>query len=134
MEDYIFIIIAIILSVIGAISQGKKKRAAELEMQKAETDEPEHPSVFDALFEDDFFNDSVLVSKPVEMPAPPPPVVFQAPVESKTKTRPTIAKPEKKKPAVKSAQMKKHPIRNKIAAEFSLKKAVIYSEILNRKY
>ncbi|WP_423130579.1 hypothetical protein [Gaoshiqia sp. Z1-71] len=133
MEDYIFIIIAIILSVIGAISQGKKKRAAELEMQKAETDEPERPSVFDALFEDDFFNDSVLPVKPVETPAPPPPVFFQPPAQPKIKTKPAV-KPEMKKPGVKSAPMKRHPVRNKIAAEFSLKKAVIYSEILNRKY
>ncbi|MCW0482568.1 hypothetical protein [Gaoshiqia sediminis] len=137
MEDYIFILLAIVLSIIGAYNQSKKKKAAEQMMDEEDTIAP-RPSVFEQLFDDDFFTDEKPIVKPVvkpfSKPEPPKPMGYQPLIREEIRKKPV--KPVKKTPAqviettLAGSQAKNNPIRK----DFSLKKAVIYSEILQRKY
>jgi hypothetical protein len=142
MEDYIFIIIAIVLSIVGALNQNKKKKA----MQEQQDGDEQHqePSFFEQIFDDPVFQEEeIQVEK----------------VPAKTET-PEVKKREKRVPhkPLQSSLMKKTEIsgsiddnigaaigedeyeetqettRESIMNGFSLKKAVIYSEIINRKY
>ena len=133
MEDYIFILLAIVLSIIGAYNQSKKKKAAE-QMRDEEDTIPPRPSVFEQLFEDDFFNEEKpivkQVVKPFTKPEPPKPMGYQPLIREAIRNKPE--KPIKKAPiqVVETNLNGNKPIRK----DFSLKKAVIYSEILQRKY
>ena len=132
MEDYIFIILAIAFSIVGAINKNKKKRAAQ---QLSENENPPHrPSVFEQLFDDDFFNEEEPVVRPVPQPKS----------EHRIKYQPLVREEPAKAAVINTANTpimeigillqsstpKSHPLRK----DFSLKKAVIYSEILTRKY
>ena len=71
MEDYIFIIIAIVLSVIGAVNRKKKQQIAR--MKEEEAPRVHRPaSSFDKLFNDPFFDDEFEEPIPAPVPAPAP--------------------------------------------------------------
>ncbi|MGQ7869703.1 hypothetical protein [Sunxiuqinia sp. sy24] len=144
MEDYIFILIAIVLSIFGAINKNQKKKMAQME---EEEEAPSHqPSFFDQVFDDPVFR---------EDPMPEPKSV----VVEKTKTfvKKTMQQERVERTPLRSSVLKKTEIgdaihKNKIASgpnteeveteagndsllsNFSLRKAVIYAEILERKY
>ena len=134
MEDYIFIIIAIVLSVIGALNSKKKKR-----MQLMGNDEkpPERqPSIFDQFFDDPLF------TEPSTATVPPQTTTF-APTKMEVKPMPrTFANREvtahttkrKIKTSFTEDEIKDETTRESILSDFSIKKAIIYSEILKRKY
>lgn len=143
MEDYIFLIIAIVLSIFGAINKNKKKKAAD-----DLPDEPEeHPRNFiiDQLLGEDFLADEE------PKPAPKPkvvrkPVIVQPQVRTPHKYQPSFVSglPDRPKRTLKSsvapvAVEEPEPeteLTDQTAylEDFSLRKAFIYSEILQRKY
>lgn len=144
MEDYIFILIAIVLSIFGAMN--KKKKMAR--MQEEEETYDHQPSFFEHVFDDPVFRD-----EPKPKPKPQPVVVEQP----KTVTPPKMKVEKIERPTLRPTTLKKSEIgdaihRSKITSspitgesepevekdsmlnDFSLRKAVIYAEILNRKY
>ncbi len=133
MEDYIYIIIAIVLSIFGAINN-KKKKAQQQALEEEQETPPKSRSVLEELLDDPFFQ-----SEEAEQPVPqviepitPPPKekpVFEKRISFKTPLRET----EKREPMMQPME-RSTKIRNSIRSDFSLKKAVIYNEILNRKY
>lgn len=151
MEDYIFILIAIVLSIFGAINQNKKKK---MEQMMEEEQEPEHePSFFDQIFDDPMFREEPQPKTVQE------PVVMERPqiIREPRKAERRIPEPKLQRQPLRSSLMKKTEIgdaihKNKIASslteteadvqtsgesilsDFSLRKAVIYAEILERKY
>lgn len=133
MEDYIFLIIAIILSVLGAVNNKKKKARAQQNMDDQEPKRETRPSVFEQLFEDSFFDEEIK-EKPVTKQNVTP--------QSPKKVQTTGYRANYSAPRTKTEMKKKQSdfkkssktIRKSIRSDFSLKKAVIYSEILNRKY
>lgn len=152
MEDYIFILIAIALSVFGAMNKQKKKRE-EAMRGMAEHERPSR-SVFEDIFEGDSFMMDNLVPPPVVKPAPAPPTKkekmkapaqMQAPakMEHKPLTRESLrhsySRPERKMKVLEVEKLSledeaKLSPKNLILKDFSLRKAVLYSEIINRKY
>ena len=164
MEDYIFIIIAIVLSILGAVNQSKKKK-----MQQMEDDEggERQPSVFDQFFDDPVFDEPKPQAASQEPQAPKmehqemkPPEELKAPKIE----RPAISRMERPKmertpltrmerPSLRPRKQEE-PLKKKMTTilkeeadgetigksyesildGFSLKKAVIYAEIINRKY
>jgi hypothetical protein len=147
MEDYIFLIIAILLSIFGAINKNKKKKAAEM---PAETTE-EHSGnyLLDELFGDDFMEEK---PTPEVKPAPakqatPEPKIWKEPQivrhayshQPFKSTLPARAKRQSisttKKPAEEPIIEPDQPtLAGNFTEGFSLRKAVIYSTILERKY
>ena len=142
MDDYIFIIIAIVLSAIGAINKNKKKRMAQ---QNPEQRKPtRQPSFFDQLFDDPAFKDEpepVLIRQTQEQIEKP---TFQKPIKKevlKPTRHSTLMKTEvasrnikRMAPSVDENQQETEDTRESIRNDFSLRKAIIYSEILERKY
>ena len=130
MEDYIFIIVAIVLSVIGAINNKKKKQAAAQGVGQAS---PQKPTVLEQLFHDSFFDDEEIQEQPAKVEQPKPDNIKRE--IFKNKRPPVTVKTQKE---TSSNFMKKSSsgknTRKSIRTNFSLKDAVIYSEILNRKY
>ena len=129
MEDYIFILIAILLSIFGAVTRKKKQVPVEDE----EAPIRRTPSVFDQLFEDPLFRDEQAPVKPPE-PVKPLRETYQ-PLSKKTTSRPGASVATRKSRVVVPASdhppgQGSHPLMK----DFSLKKAVVYSEILQRKY
>ncbi len=129
MEDYIFILIAILLSVFGAINRKKKREGGS----PAEEPTPagRRPSAFDELFGDPLFREEEIPPKPVVKPA----VISKRvvpPVRKKTPAAPPGTVPIKKVAVMQEQQQKRkvHPLME----NFSMRKAVIYSEILQRKF
>ncbi|MDD4190750.1 MAG: hypothetical protein PHI28_05450 [Mangrovibacterium sp.] len=129
MEDYIFILIAILLSVFGAVARKKKQVPVEDE----EASIRRTPSVFDQLFEDPLFRDG---QAPVKPPAPARPLREMYQPLSRKGTSPAgvtarVRRPQDVTPASDHPPGRRiHPLMK----DFSLKKAVVYSEILQRKY
>lgn len=154
MEDYIFIIIALVLSVIGAMNSSKKRR--EQAMNQMDDEQPRSPrSVFEELFEDDLF----MTGKQEANTVPPPVETILTPKKKTAEARPQMQAPPKMahrrmehkslaqtdsrvKSTSKAPELEKLSRedeakltpRNLFLEDFSLRKAVIYSEILNRKY
>ena len=153
MEDYIFIIIAILLSVFAAVNKKKKEQARALERDE----EREYKPFFGDIFDDDFFSPPQPVAntvpppvvkpapkpKPKEKKQPPPQMDAPAKMQRQPLQRETLRhsfkKPERKMEKLEIVELaddeskagkKRHP-----ALEgFSMKKAVIYSEIMQRKF
>lgn len=147
MEDYIFLIIAVLLSIFGAINKNKKKKAAEM---PAETTE-EHSGnyLLDELFGDDFMEEK---QTPEVKPAPAkqstpepkiwkePQIVRQAyshqpfksslPARAKRQSISTMKKPDEE-PVVETDQP---ALSGNFTDRFSLRNAIVYSTILERKY
>ena len=145
MEDYIFLIIAIVLSIFGAINQNKKKKIENNAFLEAE--EKPRNGFMDQLLGADFLNE------PEVEKAPP---VRIKPVKADEANKSTIVIPREKfyhqvfkstLPDRPKHEMLKTTWKQKEEEEgvegeestnyledFSLRKAVIYSEIMNRKY
>jgi hypothetical protein len=132
MEDYIFIIIAILLSVFGAISRKKKQGQAAVEDE--DTPAGQRLSVFDELFEDPLFAEEKPKVKPQVIEQSTPRETYQPLVK---KTVPVSVQPGPVKKSQVAVRMPDHPQKRRmhpLMKDFSLKKAVVYSEILQRKY
>ncbi|MGV8091667.1 MAG: hypothetical protein AB2L24_07380 [Mangrovibacterium sp.] len=132
MEDYIFIIIAILLSVFGAISRKKKQGQAAVEDE--DTTAGQRLSVFDELFEDPLFAEEKPQVKPQVVEQSMPRETYQ-PLVRKIVPISVQRGPVRKLQV--AAGMPDHPPKPRmhpLMKDFSLKKAVVYSEILQRKY
>lgn len=151
MEDYIFIIIAIVLSIFGAINKKKKEDARAAEQGSSHGEK----SVFSDVFDDEFFSPvkpaANTVPPPVVKPAPKPKEKMQAPRKMEAPARlqrqplkreflkHSYNRPERKIEQLEIVKLGDHsPTTTKkthsVLDGFSLKKAVIYSEILQRKF
>lgn len=151
MEDYIFILIAIVLSVFGAINQNKKKK---MEQMMEEEQEPEHePSFFDQIFDDPMFREEpqpktvrepVVMERPQIIPEPrkaerriPEPKLERQPLRSSLLKKTEIGDAIHKNKIASSAtetETETKGARYSVMSDFSLRKAIIYAEILERKY
>ena len=132
MDDLLVIILTLIIAVVGALNQVRKKKAQPVEEQP---ESESSTSDFWEFLDDDEetvvpIREKEVKAKTVEEPIPEPIQInlkpryqFSAQNEGKSVSMERM-KPELKK-AVKGSNIKD---------EFSLRKAVIYSEILNRKY
>lgn len=145
MEDYIFIIIAIALSIVGAVSRNKNKKSP------ASTDSEGFQPMRKPGFFDQFLNEAIFDADPVSKPTVAP-VQQPAPVERNKKYEKDIQKKflniESSKTRIKRVPYeltkvesikKKFPGRktkgvHELMKDFSLRKAIIYSEIIDRKY
>lgn len=160
MDNYIFIIIAIALSIIGAVNKSKKKKQAETGPEPVGK---RQQSVFDQFFDDSLFNEQTEI---IPQPEPQP---QRERVEAKTEMqqkKPLMREPLKppglqqiaREPLKPSGLLKmakenkttglKRKIqtsfveegpkeelpRGTIMENFSLRKAFVYSEIIKRKY
>jgi len=145
MEDYIFLIIAIVLSIFGAINQNKKKKIQGNPLTEA--DEKPRNSFMDLLLGADFLN---------EPEVPKVQSVRIKPVKADVPTKSTIETPREKfyhygfkstlpdrprhemiktqwKPKEEDESDEVEESMNYLE-DFSLRKAFVYSEIMNRKY
>jgi hypothetical protein len=145
MEDYIFLIIAIVLSIFGAINQNKKKKA-EVNPFVEGVDEPRN-GFMDQLLGRDFLDEPVVKKAPKVRVNP-----TQANVAAKSTSEIPRSKfyhqafkstlPDRPKHEVIQTSRKLKEEEEAVEVEesvnyledFSLRKAFIYSEILNRKY
>lgn len=147
MEDYIFLIIAVVLSIFGAIN--KKKKIAEQANPFAEKPQRSKNFFLDQLLGENFVGDSEEIIKPAVREKPTlqtKPVVNPEPVsqsglyrfgfkstlpQQKIKAFQTITlKSEVKEPAIEIIDMDSAGY----LEDFSLRKAFVYSEILQRRY
>ncbi len=145
MDDYIFIILAIILSVLAAVKRNKNKKTVREGATPAGP--AKKPTIFDQFLDESFFDevpssgDQELITAPAPVPASP----VQPP--KKDSPEPFLShEPGKKQLTKKTLQVKKKEnTRGKVPERknegvhdlmngFSLKKAVIFSEIVRRKY
>ena len=131
MDDLLVIIFTLIVAVIGALGQiNKKKKPVSTGNQPAENGSDN----FWGMVEEQFYDEqpeqeqqqeTEKIDKPEETEERMPVYKFKAENEGTPVTRPDRTKEIKKE---------KKPKANKKLKEFSLRKAVIYSEILNQKY
>ena len=132
MEDYIFIIIAIVLSALGAINKKNKKKRAQMANNDQEGND--HPSFFETQFSDPFFNndsdEDPFFSKSAEL-IPEPKVEVKPTSEYQTVTQKARAQKDRN---LEHEEPEEETRLGGIMKDFSMKKAVIYSEILERKY
>lgn len=130
MEDYIVIILTLVIAVVGALNSKKKKKALKVPVAEG----VEQPS--------DFW-DTILNQQEEEFDEEPvADYIEQEPVVEKYKQ--AVEKPKYSFTAANEGMSnipdtKKTKVRRRRKVmiegeEFSLKKAVIYSEIMNRKY
>lgn len=148
MEDYIFLLIAIALSIFGAINQNRKKKS---EGQPASEQEEDARSFFMDQFlndDDDFFAEKEEVVPYVKKP----PVVTKEPVVVRQEAWQSTLRqstfkstlPERPKSSlhttVKSAAVEMQDDDSETEQgggyleDFSLRKAFVYTEIMTRKY
>ncbi len=130
MENYIFIIIAILLAVFGAIGSGKK-RMAEAEGENGPSRMKPYSPLDDPLEDMDFMEEKP-PAKPTKQEKTAPPGTAYQPLQRLTPIMGTNREEHNERARLTSCRNKTviHPIME----DFSLKKAVIYSEILKRKY
>ena len=145
MEDYIFLIIAIVLSIFGAISQNKKKKVQDNPF--TEVEEKPRNRFFDQLLGADFLNEP-------EVRKAPPVRIKPGPVNVAAKSMIDIPRgkfyhqtfkstlPDRPKHELIQTTWKQKQEEEVFEGEesinyledFSLRKAFVYSEIMNRKY
>jgi hypothetical protein len=149
MDDYIFLIIAIGLSIFGAINQNKKKKDREKDNPLAEKVSKPRNFFMDQLLGEDF------LEKPMEAAKPPVrvrPVMEKTPLTVAMPTSQSVPfhpgfistlpnrpiknlQPTLRKPRVETVEEDQETDENPSYLEdFSLRKAFVYSEIMNRKY
>ncbi len=147
MDDYIFLIIAVVISIFGAISQNKKKKA---QVNSAPIEDKEFSKSFmDQFLGEDFLDETEEEVKPVVRIKP----ILQK--ESATRVA-TVSHPgyyhesfkstlpDRPKQGMQSSIRKPQPEETDSEFEtddtpgymedFSLRKAFVYSEIMNRRY
>ena len=146
MDDYIFLIIAIALSIFGAINQSKKKKAMD---DPAEQAARPRNSFLDQFLGEDFLAEPkveiqpkvlvkpVLKKEPLVMPTPAAKsglyhtsFVSTLPERSKKPLQPSTRK-SLVEPAKPDPEEEETP---GYLDDFSLRKAFVYSEIMQRKY
>jgi len=146
MEDYIFLIIAVALSIFGAINQNKKKNPVDPLSEKAA-----NPRNFfmDQLLGEDFLNGSPVEIKPIvkartemkrELLTNPMSLeksglyhtAFASTLPDRTKK--PLQSSMKKQTVELTVMEEEYEERTDYLEDFSLRKAFIYSEILQRKY
>jgi hypothetical protein len=142
MEDYIFLIIAIVLSILGAMNQSKKKRQAAADRLFPE--EEERPSIFDQMFADDEVDEEpvVIMQKPepkVFVPNKQPVIPTFEPAPSRLDTghiQSSLIKRSIEVKPVEDLEEDAEPeyIGEGIMEGFTLKKALVYTEIIERRY
>jgi hypothetical protein len=147
MEDYIFLIIAIVLSIVGALNKSKKKKTDDNPFAQ----KPERSKNFfmDQLLGEGFLADEEEEIKPVPKMKPAKirePMVVAPPIVPSGHYRPGFKSslPDRskrnlpsslEKPAVKESEAEPEAEdRTNYLEDFSLRKAFVYSEILQRKY
>lgn len=129
MDDIIVIILTIVFLVVGLLGQNKKGR----KKQKPDAGEKKEPSVWETLFEELGMQQP---EKPQYQAEPEPFLDFEGRTSrlrtENNKEETNLSKPEEGKiDHVKKLQSRKmHPLMK----DFSLKKALVYSEIMNPKY
>ena len=143
MDDYIFLIIAIALSIFGAINQSKKKKAAENLLE----DEVTKPRNFfmDQLLGEDFLEETEVVRTPPVKVKPAPAKVairnnnigMNYQLERFKSTLPD--RPKRETILTMQRQTEDEEIdgteeTTSYLEDFSLRKAFVYSQILERKY
>ena len=145
MEDYIFLIIAIVLSIFGAINQNKKKKIEDNPF--TEVEEKPRNSFMDQLLGADFLKEPeirsapAVLKKPIKVAVPPKSTtdiprgkfyhqVFKStlPDRPKHEMLKTTWKQKEEEEVIEGEESINY------LEDFSLRKAVIYSEIMNRKY
>jgi hypothetical protein len=145
MEDYIFLIIAIVLSIFGAINQNKKKKIEDNPFAKAE--EKPRNRFMDQLLGADFLNESEVKTAP-QVKIKPVPVNFAAKSTidiPRGKFYHQVFKstlPDRPKHELIQTTWKQKEEEDIMDVEesinyledFSLRKAFVYSEIMSRKY
>lgn len=145
MEEYIFIILAILLSIVGAFNRNKGKKGATPPLHGGDGRRSE--SFLEQLLGTNFGLDEP-PPRPMQ-PATVPEPVSDYVVPTKKKNKPQaflteeLARNAREKELVilnqtsAGKEMKTKRARQKVSAlmdGFSMKKAVVYSEILQRKY
>lgn len=163
MDDLIPFLIVILITVIGAISQIKKKRALQQNStQKPQTNQNDNLFSWLEKLNDPELDHTSPYEQDFDMPPSERPVetideiTDQEPVKVKTdkkhvkqtgsnspekeqkqfknKYNSPFTKTAHKNDETKQTERKKQSLNQKLNEEFNLKKAVIYSEILKRKY
>jgi len=135
MEDYLVIIITLIVAVVGALSRKKKKTVAQAPV----TGKAKSSSNFWDMIMDEQGGDIEPVYEYEESPsqnADPEPVVQEYGVPAREASYAFSVSDEGESTIhteIKTIKKKKRKVTID-GEEFSLKKAVIYSEIMNRKY
>lgn len=147
MEDYIFILIAVALSIFGAINQNKKKKDAENPLSEKKSSARNF--FMDQLLGPDFLAEHVAEVKPrvmvkpklkketLEPPKPLQPKGLYKPTfvstltdRSKKPLQPSLRKTITE-PADPESDLDQTP---SYLEDFTLRKAFVYSEIMQRKY
>lgn len=147
MDDYIFLLIAIALSIFGAINQKKKKTS--LADPLSEKDAKPRNFFMDQLLGEDFLSAEPVEEKPMVTARPEmkrEPMVIPMTHEKTGLYHTTFAStlPDRKKKPI-QVNLKKQTVEltatededeetTSYLEDFSLRKAFIYSEILQRKY
>lgn len=149
MEDYIFLIIAVALSIYAAINKNKKNKEAPILVEEEEELEENNARNFfmDQLLGEDFLEKPIVKKpKPVKIAQIPVRPEFKSGLDMKNKglfkSRFASTLPERiKRPSVSSMNIQPEEDEDNLMEErssylddFSLRKAVIYSQILERKY
>lgn len=150
MDDYIFLIIAVVISIFAALKKNKKKEEATLQKQQAE---PSRHFLFDQLLgdvqkeePDDEFDfpdwpamepEKEKVAQPAAMPEQPKPYdiprqAFKShlPERRKTGLQVSVKKVVEEEELVETEEAEA----TAYLEDFSLRKAIIYSEILKPKF
>ena len=135
MDDLIVIILTILVAVVGALNQRKKKREAEASASASASEEAGQPADFWEMIMQQEERPPVYQTVPQEeedlydevvdtVPKPKPVYQFKAEAEGSSEVLEVkkILQREAKKPVMVDGE------------EFSIRKAIIYSEIMNRKY
>lgn len=144
MEEYIFILIAIALSIVSAVNRNKKKNAA----MAGQVQPPATPSYLEKIMSEEFFGEKEPVAKapkPQTAPLPHKPMIHQKvkkrepqPFLNHESRERRIRKREMNLMGVEMIQKevptKKQKKVHDYMKDFSLKKAMVYSEIINTKY
>ena len=144
MEDYIFLIIAIVLSIFGAINQNRKKKAADNPFIE-ENDEPRN-SFMDQLLDRDFLDEPVVKKAPKVRVNPtlvnvaakstseiPGSKFYHQAFESTLPDRPKHEVIQTSRKLKEEEEVVEEEESVNYLEDLSLRKAFIYSEILNRK-
>jgi hypothetical protein len=145
MDDYIFLIIAIVLSIFGAINQSKKKKAAENLLE--EEDLKPRNFFMDQLLGEDFLRETkVKKTTPVKVKTAPASVAFKGSsniqqIENYKPPRFKSTLPDRLKRETILTVQRQSEDEEIIEEEsisyledFSLRKAFVYSLIMERKY
>ena len=147
MEDYIFLIVAVALSIYAAINKNKKAKIADSSVE--EEDEPSRNFFMDQLLGEDFLEEKKEVKHPLVKVQP-------APANFAYKSSIDTEKGKNFKPAKFKSTLPDRPKHESILTiyrqpeeleeiagseetvsyleDFSLRKAFVYSQIMERKY